>query len=89
MDKNKQNKAVSSLDKRLEKETAENKKVNDIYARDPELHGKSRLQARAREIGMALLSVVIGAVGTVSIMIPNGLTFGGITGIAIPIGIIR
>ena len=77
-----ENKAVSSLDKKLEKETAANKKVNEIYAMDPELHGKSRFQARAQEIGLALLAVVIGSLGTVGIMLPNGLTFGGITGIA-------
>ena len=77
-----ENKAISSLDKKLEKETAENKRANQIYANDPELHGKTRLQARAQEIGMALLSVVVGSLATVSIMLPNGLTFGGITGIA-------
>ena len=82
MSKKEQNKAVSSLDKKLEKEAAANKKVNEIYANDPELHGKSRLQARAQEIGLALLAVFIGSLGTVGIMIPNGLTFGGITGIA-------
>ncbi len=77
-----QNKAVKSLDKKLEKEAAVNKKVNEIYAKDPELHGKSRLQVRAQEIGLALLAVVIGSLGTVGILLPNGLTFGGITGIA-------
>lgn len=79
---NEENKAVSSLDKKLEREAAVNKKVNAIYANDPELHGKSRLQARAQEIGLALLAVIIGSLGTVGIMLPNGLTFGGITGIA-------
>jgi uncharacterized membrane-anchored protein YitT (DUF2179 family) len=79
---NEENKAVSSLDKKLEREAAVNKKVNAIYANDPELHGKSRLQARAQEIGLALLAVIIGSIGTVGIMLPNGLTFGGITGIA-------
>ena len=82
MSDNDQNKAVSSLDKKLEKEAAVNKKVNEIYAKDPELHGKSRFQVRAQEIGLALLAVVIGSLGTVGIMIPNGLTFGGITGIS-------
>ena len=77
-----QNKAVSSLDKKLEKEAAVNKRVNEIYAKDPELHGKSRFQVRSQEIGLALLAVVIGSLGTVGILLPNGLTFGGITGIA-------
>ena len=67
MSKSDQNKAVSSLDKKLEKETAVNKKVNEIYAMDPELHGKSRFQVRAQEIGLALLAVVIGSLGTVGI----------------------
>ncbi len=82
MSNNEENKAVSSLDKKLEREAAVNKKVNAIYANDPELHGKSRFQARAQEIGLALLAVIIGSLGTVGIMLPNGLTFGGITGIA-------
>ena len=82
MSSNEENKAVSSLDKKLEREAAVNKKVNAIYANDPELHGKSRFQARAQEIGLALLAVIIGSLGTVGIMLPNGLTFGGLTGIA-------
>ena len=89
MNSNDENKAVSSLDKKLEKEAAVNKKVNEIYANDPELHGKSRLQVRAQEIGLALLAVVIGSLGTIGILIPNGLTFGGITGIARIVSIIR
>ena len=73
---------VSSLDRKLEKEAAANKEANERYARDPEFHGHSKLRVRAREIGMALLGVVVGSLATVSIMLPNGLTFGGITGIA-------
>ena len=73
---------LSSLDRKLEKETAANKEANTRYFHDPEFHGHSRLQVRAREIGMALLGVVMGSLATVSIMLPNGLTFGGITGIA-------
>lgn len=79
---NDENKALDSLDKKLEKEAAANKKVNEIYAKDPELHGRSKLQVRAQEISLALLAVVIGSLGTLGIMIPNGLTFGGITGIS-------
>ena len=73
---------LSSIDKKLEKETAANKAANDIYAHDPYLHGRTKLEAKAGEIGLALLGVVIGSLATVSIMLPNGLTFGGITGIA-------
>ncbi|MBQ9273126.1 MAG: YitT family protein [Mogibacterium sp.] len=74
--------AVDPIDRKLEKEAAEAKKANDLYAHDPELHGRTQLQARSQEIGLALLAVVIGSTATVSIMLPNGLTFGGITGIA-------
>jgi len=76
-----QNKAVNAIDKKLEKETAANRKVNELYARDPELHGKTRLQAGAIEVGYAILAVLVGSMATVTIMLPNGLTFGGITGI--------
>lgn len=80
--KNNDNAALSSLDKKLEKETAANKEANARYFHDPEFHGHSKLEVRAREVGTALLGVVIGSLATVSIMLPNGLTFGGITGIA-------
>lgn len=82
MSNKQQNKAVSSLDRKLEKEAAANKKVNEIYAKDPELHGKTRLQARAIDVGFAILAVIVGSMGTAAIMLPNGLTFGGITGIS-------
>ena len=81
-DKKTENTPISSLDRKLEKETAANKEANARYAYDPEFHGHSKLQVRAREIGLALLGVVMGSLATVSIMLPNGLTFGGITGIA-------
>ena len=73
---------LSSIDRKLEKEAAINKSANARYAADPEFHGHSRLEMRAREVGFALLAVVIGSLGTASIMLPNGLTFGGITGIS-------
>jgi uncharacterized membrane-anchored protein YitT (DUF2179 family) len=73
---------IATLDKKLEKEAAANKEANAIYANDPKLHGRTKMQARAQEIALALLAVVIGSLGTVAIMLPNGLTFGGITGIA-------
>ena len=78
----KEDPALKSLDRKLEKETAANKAANYRYASDPEFHGHSKLRIRAREIGLAMLAVVIGSLATVSIMLPNGLTFGGITGIA-------
>ena len=73
---------TATLDRKLEKEAEANRRANAVYAYDPELHGKTRLQLRAQEVGLALLAVAIGSLATVSIMLPNGLTFGGITGIA-------
>ena len=73
---------ISSLDKALAKQEQASLEANRIAAADPELHGKTKLQARASEIAMALLAAVIGSFATVAIMLPNGLTFGGITGIS-------
>lgn len=73
---------MSSLDKKLEKQAAFSKVENARYAADPKYHGRSKLQVRAQEIGISILAVIIGSLGTASIMLPNGLTFGGITGIA-------
>jgi len=73
---------MSALDRELEKQEHESKKANVLAAEDPELHGRSRLQVRAGEIIMALMAATIGSFGTVCIMLPNGLTFGGITGLA-------
>lgn len=73
---------MSSLDKALAKQEQANLEANRIAASDPELQGKTRFQARAGEVAMALSAAVIGSCATVAIMIPNGLTFGGITGIA-------
>ena len=73
---------LSSIDKKLEKEAAANKEANEIAAMDPEYHGMGKIKATARDIALALIAVVIGSIGTVSIMIPNGLTMGGITGIS-------
>ncbi len=74
--------SMSSLDKALAKQEHESLKANRIAANDPELKGKTKFQARAGSIIMALTAAVIGSFATVSIMLPNGLTFGGITGIA-------
>ena len=73
---------MSALDRELEKQEHESKKANVLAAEDPELRGKSRFQVRAGEIIMALAAATIGSFGTVCIMLPNGLTFGGITGLA-------
>lgn len=74
--------ALESLDKKLEKELDATREANNRYVKDPEYHGRSKLELRAREIAFALLAVVIGSLSTVSIMIPNNLTVGGVTGAA-------
>lgn len=73
---------LSSMDKKLAKEEAATLEANRIAANDPELQGKTEFEARSQQILMALLAAAIGSVATVSIMLPNGLTYGGITGIA-------
>ena len=73
---------MSSLDKALAKQEQANLEANRIAASDPELQGRTKFQARAGEVAMALTAAVVGSFATVAIMIPNGLTFGGITGIA-------
>lgn len=73
---------MSALDRQLEKQEQENRKANVIAATDPELHGKTRFEMRSMEIITALLAALIGSFATVCIMLPNGLTFGGLTGIA-------
>ena len=80
--KSKKEDGMSSLDRTLAKQEEENRKANAIAASDPELHGKTRFEARAQEIIMAVAAANIGSFATVCIMLPNGLTFGGITGLA-------
>ena len=73
---------MENLDKRLEKEAAASKRANTIAAKDPEFQGHSKLEVKAGEIATALIAVIIGSFTSVSIMIPNGLTIGGISGIS-------
>lgn len=61
---------------------AEIKEANNLAAADPKYQGKSKAQVKAGEIGLSLLGVVFGAFATVCMMIPNGLTYGGITGLS-------
>ena len=73
---------MSSLDRQLEKQEIENRKANAIAAADPVFQGKSKVEMKIREILMALTAAFIGSFATVCVMLPNGLTFGGITGLA-------
>ncbi len=76
-----ENDTIEALDEKLEKDTEVTKEANMIYADDPEFHGHSKVVVRAREYALALLGVVIGSLGTISVMIPNELTCGGLSGI--------
>ena len=80
--KKKKDDGMSSLDRMLATQEEESRKANIIAAEDPELLGRTKFQARASEIIMALSAALIGSFATVCIMLPNGLTFGGITGIS-------
>ena len=60
-DKSKNEDKMSSLDRTLAKQEEENRKANIIAAADPELHGKTRFEARAQEIIMALAAATIGS----------------------------
>lgn len=73
---------LENLDKKLEKEAKASKRANVIAMEDPEYLGHSKLEVKAGEIITALVAVIIGSFTSVSIMIPNGLTIGGISGIA-------
>lgn len=56
--------------------------ANVIAAQDPKYKGKKKWQVKSKEVILALLGALIGSIATVSIMLPNGLTYGGITGLA-------
>lgn len=71
---------MSAMDKMLAKQEAANREANYAAAMD-QIRGKNGLQDRAKELIMALSAAVIGSFGTAAIMLPNGLTFGGVTGI--------
>ena len=73
---------MTSMDKKLAKEEAATLEANKIAAEDPELLGKSKLEVKATQIFTALIAAFVGSLATVSIMLPNGLTYGGITGIS-------
>lgn len=73
---------MSSLDKALEKQVQANFEANRIAAADPELQGKTRFQVRAVELAMVMAACVIGSFAIVAVMLPNGLTYGGVTGVA-------
>ena len=74
--------SMSSLDRELARQEHANFEANRLAATDPELLGRSKLRVKAGVIAMALASTIIGSIATVSIMLPNGLTYGGITGMA-------
>lgn len=72
----------NAFQERLAKEELAAYKANRIAATDPEYKGKTKLQVKMSGVLLALLGAIMGAYATVSIMIPSGLTYGGITGLA-------
>ena len=61
---------------------AEIKAANVKAAADPLYQGKSHIQVKVGEVVMALVAAVIGSFATEAVMLPNGLTSGGITGLS-------
>lgn len=72
---------LDALDEKLEREMEATRDANNIYADDPEFHGQTKLEVRAKEIALAFAGVIAGSLGTIAVMNPNGLTCGGIAGI--------
>ncbi|MBQ0018592.1 MAG: YitT family protein [Clostridiales bacterium] len=58
------------------------KKANDKAAADPKYHGKSKLEVKTTELMLALFGALIYSFATICVMIPNGLTCGGTSGLA-------
>lgn len=79
MDKSKLNNFIKRDKKSVEEEI---KAANVIAAQDPKYHGKKKWMVKSKEIIFALIGAIVGSLATVSIMLPNGLTYGGITGLA-------
>ncbi|MBR2674964.1 MAG: YitT family protein [Mogibacterium sp.] len=80
--KNAEQQVMDSMDRKLMRGTPAVKEANVMAVKDPAYHGIGKTKAKLRDIMISLLAVVIGSIGTVGILIPNGLTIGGITGIA-------
>lgn len=57
------------------------KNANDKAAADPKYHGRSRLEVKTTELILALLGAIVGSFATICVMIPNGLTCGGVNGL--------
>jgi|GEM_PF-233639 len=75
-------KAIHDMDEMLIKEHASVKEANvtAMNAEDPK--GFRKVKATAKEYAIAAIAVIIGSIGSVSVMIPNGLTMGGVSGIS-------
>ena len=73
---------IRSMDEMLIKEHAHMKEANTEAMHQEELHGMSKVKATAKEYLIATIAVIIGSIGTVSVLIPNGLTIGGVTGVS-------
>lgn len=73
---------IRDMDDMLMKEHAVVKEANVEAMGDSEPpKGLNKIRATAREYVLATIAVILGSLGTVSVMNPNGLTVGGVTGI--------
>ena len=61
---------------------AEIKAANEIAAADPKYKGKSKFEVKTGEVITALIGALVGSFAIICIMIPNGLTCGGVAGLA-------
>ena len=75
-------KLIHDMDEMLIKEHAHVKEANAEAREVQDPKGFSKVKATAREYLVAMIAVIIGSLGTVSVMIPNGLTVGGVSGIS-------
>ena len=75
-------KVIHDMDEMLIKEHAVIKEANAIALKDEKPEGLKKVKATAKEYMFAVLAVITGSIGTVSVLIPNGLTVGGVSGIA-------
>ena len=75
-------KLIHDMDEMLIKEHAHVKVANAEAMEAAAPKGFNKVKATVKEYIIATIAVIIGSLGTVSVMIPNGLTVGGVSGIS-------
>ena len=78
-----ENQLLKNMDKKLAKETAATKEANRTAMKEAENpKPKNKMKSTAKDLVLVFFAVILGSLGSVSVMVPNGLTFGGVMGIA-------